>query len=272
MSSEKPYVKWYGRDWLGDSTLRMLEVSDRGVWIDMLCIMMSGEPYGHLAVNGVRMAEEQVARIIGLDVSTYKTHVKRLIALGVPSVTSDGVIYSRRLVKDHKKFQDGRKNGLKGGGNPALTGLNKDDSEPESTIQNPEAKGGLKVPFIGDEQNTYIGTESESKDDKPKSKQERDFDEFWKIYPRKKAKDAAFRAWIKSKSKPDLTVILSSVKAQMKSVEWMKEGGRFIPYPATWINSGCWHDEVTAPASRYVVNQIVSTDPNPYANIPERKD
>jgi hypothetical protein len=155
MSSEKPYAKWYGRDWLGDSALRMLDAADRGVWIDLLCVMMAGEPYGHLALNGKPMSDEQVARIIGMDVQAYKTHLAKLIEYGIPSETTDGMIYSRRLVKDHKKFTDGKKFGKKGGGNPSLI---KEEEKEEPRTQNPEAKGGLKVPFIGETEKTYIGT------------------------------------------------------------------------------------------------------------------
>jgi hypothetical protein len=70
-----------------------------------------------------------------------------------------------------------------------------------------------------------------------------DFEAFWKAYPRKMAKKAAFKAWRNAKDKPPLTDVLAAIELQMKSPDWMKDGGRFIPYPASWLNQGCWEDK-----------------------------
>jgi hypothetical protein len=143
------YIKFYGRDWLGDTMLRMCAPDERGVWIDLLCIMAGAEPYGHIAVNNRIMTDAEVSRVIGMDENTYKGILYRLLEKGIPSKAENGMIYSRRMVREHKKFITGRVSGLKGGGNPAL-------KKEESIIQIPdtishisEAKGGLKVPYIG---------------------------------------------------------------------------------------------------------------------------
>jgi hypothetical protein len=74
------------------------------------------------------------------------------------------------------------------------------------------------------------------------------FDEFWQAYPRKQDKTEAQAAWRKLRPDPGLrAVILSAVAAQRGGADWTREGGRFIPYPATWLNKGRWTDEV-APA------------------------
>jgi hypothetical protein len=77
------------------------------------------------------------------------------------------------------------------------------------------------------------------------------FDAFWSVYPRKVAKDDALRAF--SKRNPDsalLAAMVAAVKAQSATEDWTKDGGKFIPYPATWLNDGRWTDEVTGPAKR----------------------
>ena len=145
---QHPYINFYGRDWLGDSMLRMCNTDERGVWIDLLCVMMAGEPYGHLAINNRPMTDSEVARIIGLEENTYKGILYRLEEKGIPSRSENGMIFSRRLVRDHKRFMDGKKYGAKGGGNPALR-------KKKSRIQNPESipisitKGGIKGGYIG---------------------------------------------------------------------------------------------------------------------------
>lgn len=71
------------------------------------------------------------------------------------------------------------------------------------------------------------------------------FERFWAAYPKKTAKQQAFKAW--QRLKPDeglLSVILTSLERHKKSVQWTKDGGRFIPYPATWLNGRRWEDEL----------------------------
>jgi hypothetical protein len=228
-----PYIKFYGRDWIGDTSLRMCDLDERGLWIDLLCLMMQSEPYGHLAVNGRAMTSKEASRMIGVDEDTYKGILYRLIEKGIPSKTEDGIIYSRRLIREHKRFMEGSKAGKRGGGNPALHPPHPPTEEiqnPDTRIQIPESKGTIKVPFIG------VG-----KDD--------GFDLFWKAYPKKKAKIDAMKAWGKAKTKPPIENILQAVKEQSASDEWVKEKGRYIPYPATWINAGRWSDELTITAT-----------------------
>ena len=68
------------------------------------------------------------------------------------------------------------------------------------------------------------------------------FDQFWSCYPRKIGKGAAKKAW--EKLKPDLETVLLAIEAQKQSPAWQKEGGQFIPHPATWLNQERWADSV----------------------------
>jgi len=70
------------------------------------------------------------------------------------------------------------------------------------------------------------------------------FNQFWYEYPKKKAKVAAMKAW--AKLKPDDTLfdaIMLGLRRARASIEWKREGGRFIPHPATFLNQGRWEDE-----------------------------
>lgn len=70
------------------------------------------------------------------------------------------------------------------------------------------------------------------------------FADFWKVYPRKVGKDAAWKAW--QKRKPDVETTLTVVAAlawQKQQDAWLREGGRYVPNPATWIHQGRWQDE-----------------------------
>ena len=71
------------------------------------------------------------------------------------------------------------------------------------------------------------------------------FEDFWQAYPRKKAKGDAEKAW--KTLKPDstlLAVILGAVASQVRSPEWTKDAGQFIPYPASWLRAKRWQDGV----------------------------
>jgi hypothetical protein len=69
-----------------------------------------------------------------------------------------------------------------------------------------------------------------------------DFKIFWEAYPRKEGKQKAEAAFAKV-SEP-VQVLLDAIEAQKKSAQWAKDGGQFIPHPATWLNGKRWLDEV----------------------------
>lgn len=70
------------------------------------------------------------------------------------------------------------------------------------------------------------------------------FEEFWKAYPRKVGKDAAQKAFAKRKPDEKLTAeMLVALASQCQGERWTKDGGQFIPHPATWLNEGRWKDE-----------------------------
>jgi len=73
------------------------------------------------------------------------------------------------------------------------------------------------------------------------------FAEFWSKYPRKVAKaDAlkAFKKLIGNKQDIDwfMSIVMASLDRWSKNAQWTKDGGKFIPYPATWLNRGSWED------------------------------
>lgn len=110
-------------------------------------------------------------------------------------------------------------------------------------------------------------TDSESKADskadtesKPKPKQSpaapEGFDEFWQAYPKKVSKGDALRAW--QKNKPDLQTVLNALAWQKKSQEWTKDGGQYIPHPASYLNAQKYLDEkptVTNSTGQYLRGQ-----------------
>jgi len=70
------------------------------------------------------------------------------------------------------------------------------------------------------------------------------FEQFWTAYPRKQNRGRAEKAWQSLAPNEQLTVqILQAVERAKTSEDWRKEGGRFIPQPASWLNAKGWLDE-----------------------------
>lgn len=68
-----------------------------------------------------------------------------------------------------------------------------------------------------------------------------DFDDFWSLYPKKIGKNAARKAW--NKTRPNIEVVIKALQWQKESKQWFEKGGQFVPNPATWINQHRWDDE-----------------------------
>ena len=88
-------------------------------------------------------------------------------------------------------------------------------------------------------------SEKKSKEKEKEKEPEQDlFDRFWAVYPRKVGKKDAVKAWNKLKPDETLTLqIIEGVERWKLSTQWTKDGGQYIPYPATFLNGERWKDE-----------------------------
>jgi len=68
-----------------------------------------------------------------------------------------------------------------------------------------------------------------------------DFNAFWMLYPRKVAKQAAFKAFEKACKLHDASDVLAGVQRLARDPN--KPSKQFLPHPATWLNEGRWEDE-----------------------------
>lgn len=72
-----------------------------------------------------------------------------------------------------------------------------------------------------------------------------DFAQFWECWPRKQAKKDAQKAWAKLAPSEDLASrIIAAVELRKHTIDWIKDDGQFIPYPATWLRGERWADEI----------------------------
>src|ERR1043165_6977264 len=73
-----------------------------------------------------------------------------------------------------------------------------------------------------------------------------EFEEFWKLYPRKVARKDAQRAWIKMTA-PQKFAALQSLPIHIRYWELAGRTKEYTPYPASWLNGERWEDELEMP-------------------------
>ena len=103
---------------------------------------------------------------------------------------------------------------------------------------------GASEPLADRKQCAMPETEAEKRKEE-REKKARDFEIFWKAYPKKEAKKDAEQAWAKVDA--SIEVLLAAVAARAKSEDWCKAKGQFVPLPATWLRGRRWEDEGAAP-------------------------
>lgn len=76
------------------------------------------------------------------------------------------------------------------------------------------------------------------------------FEEFWMHYPRhdsKKVSIAKFSSIMKGmnhqKAIATLNAMIKAIECSKNSEQWIKDKGKYIPMPSTWLNQRRWEDE-----------------------------
>jgi hypothetical protein len=105
----EPWSKFFWSDWEADQGLRLCSLAAQGLWMRMLCVCARHEPKGYLAINGKPLDVDAIARLAGVTETEAVTLMSELEANGVFSRDRSRRIYSRRMVRDAKASQEGRK-------------------------------------------------------------------------------------------------------------------------------------------------------------------
>lgn len=129
------FIKFYGNDWRSDPRLRMCCAASRGIWIDLITFMMEAEPFGHLLINGRQPTPDQIGMLTCTPPSQVRKALAELESVGVFSRLEDGTIYSRRMLRDAIKAEEGR------------NWVNKRrDRQPSVTPPSPPSRGSTASP------------------------------------------------------------------------------------------------------------------------------
>ncbi len=149
---KRPASQYYWGDWWKDKGLHSCSLTARGLWHEMNCLMHEGEPYGHLTLNGRPMTVAQLANQCRISAGQCSKLLRELEDAGVPSRTADGVIFSRRMVRDEaarnaraEGGKAGAEHGSKGGDFGAKGGRPKGAKGGSSG----GVEGGFETPLDG---------------------------------------------------------------------------------------------------------------------------
>lgn len=72
---------------------------------------------------------------------------------------------------------------------------------------------------------------------------EEGFKRFYEAYPKKRSRGDAFKAWQQTATKrPATEQILKALAVLKASQDWRRDGGQYIPYPASWLRAWGWDD------------------------------
>jgi hypothetical protein len=97
-----PWLQFYPADWESDSVAGCT-LAAQGLWLRMICVMQTSRSYVCLEVDGKPIPDELLFRRCGcVSVEEYRGLLAELFAAGVPGHREDGVIYSRRMVRDQQ--------------------------------------------------------------------------------------------------------------------------------------------------------------------------
>ena len=112
-----------------------------------------------------------------------------------------------------------------------------------------------------------VSTSNPKKREEEKQLEER-FVKFWDAYPKKKDKKRAIAAWRKiNPSDQLLATILVALEKQRAAHDWVKENGKYIPLPTSWLNGARWEDECPEPKARGEPNTDLDKKREKYKDI-----
>ncbi len=233
--TKQHWSKFFWNDWRGDPRLRVCSFAARGLWMEMLCVM--AESGGYFLINGVKPSNEQTARLCAGSPEEVAGLLDDLERMNVFSINRDGVIYSRRIVRDQKKRGTAADNGkLAGSVSPSKQRERRDSTppngkSPESRVQIPDTN--LLFPKLENLPRKGRGREY------PKA-----FEDFWAAWMGNPndTKASAYKSW----RKPVVAGLVGAeeltgiAKVHTACMIADKRTPDKIPHLQTWFNREGW--------------------------------
>ena len=253
--TRRQWIKLWVEEWLGGTTRFELDPAERSVWADLLAMAGRSKFPGIIAS--------------GHYDDGYRGYPLQYLA-GI-LVCPDAIILntlkkceSKGKIKLERKIHDGTEDCV-----IIIVNWEKYQSEYQRQVQYREKRK------LQSELHPICATEGEGEGEGEKKKIRRKkyvhFEEFWKEYPRKEARVKAEQAFKSlNPSEKLLEIILDDISSRKQSEAWQKDGGKYIPLPASYLRGKRWEDETKKEApngkDRRYPEEKLYTDPDSLRN------
>ena len=242
-ATRRTWVKLFITGWLHGSIRWQLEADERSVWADIIC--MAGEcgqggliadndgrplPWSFIA-NRLNIPEELLERTIAKCKHEGRLEDRDDETLKITNWSAYQSEYERQKPHRKKKL------------NPSIKAI-AIDTEIGNDLTPKEAMPDEAILSLDGKCRQVSSNDRLNPNPNSTEQLSNQFDAFWQAYPKKKSKGQAEKAFVKIN--PDeqfLATMLAAIEQAKKSGDWLKEDGKYIPYPATWLNAKGWEDE-----------------------------
>jgi len=261
---DQPYIPLYVMDFLSDEKLANCSAESTGVYIRLMCIMHKMTEYGVITLREKEKQNEsnitnfafKLVRQMPYDVVCIERSLLELVEEEVLTLDGDR-LFQKRMVRDGQLSKKRAEAGKKGGKSPknAVSGSKNTKQNTKQNGSKPKSKSEANSENEYEIENEYendiedvIENDKKSNASSNHSKLiEERFDAFWKAYPKKSGKGAAKKAFQRiAPAKELFEKIMTALDRAKVCDQWLKDGGQYIPNPATWLNQERWEDEYPA--------------------------
>jgi len=243
----RTWIKLHCDNWLSGS-ISEEPPAIRGIWASLLALAGNMGDGVIVAPGNVGFTNEQMASMLKISIKMW-TRAKKVfidsgrISLSLPSRfcpskwQSDPTFCPSRWQSDPISCPSKRQS------EPIFCPSKNDPTPPIITILNWKKYQSEYERVKKPVQNIHPKNKNKNIDKEYKER----FDIFWQAYPKKKSKGQAETAFYKiSPDEQLLATMVATIEQAKKSDDWLKEKGKYIPYPATWLNAKGWEDEYEA--------------------------
>lgn len=251
---KQPSFQFYPGDWMRSSDLRSCSVGARGLWMDMICLMHEGSPYGYLKVGSMVILPANLARMVGATLPEVEGWLDELHKAGVYSMDENGCIFSRRMIRD-EEIRKRRASGGKLGGNPNLVRKESSAKDADKVANKDNLRANLQPTPSSSSSSAYKNPPQPPKKEKmaelkkaqPLSDEPDEFDRFWDAFPKRDGanpKEPARKKFVAMcKSGVDASEIIAGAAAYAAAeAKRSKVGTPYITQAVTWLNQQRWKD------------------------------
>ena len=246
--SKLPFLQFYPADYLVDT--RVLTLSARGAWIDIICVLHSSSTRGSR-----KFPARGWARIMGVPEADFLSALREIDDMKVGDVMRDGngdvTLTCRRMMNESitrtqtrlrvKHHREKERNAERNAASNADVTRNKS----EVISQKSEAKNNTApVPVAAGDEAPAADCPFPPEVARKPSPRDLEAESIWALYPKKTGKKAAMREIIAAVRENGADHIRERVQAYAAAVaQWSEDDRKYVPDPVRWFKRGNYDDD-----------------------------